>query len=209
MSINSRWLRDRITETSNHALIEVFELFIELEGTLKPIWRKVWIPCDMTLNDLHTVIQAVMPWEDRHAEEFCIDKVKYLNAESAFENNDNFKDSRDAKLSSIITKGIYFRYVYDFGDVWKHQVSVTDCLTVKLRNQIPVCIAGENACPPEDVGGVEGFEQFLQAISNPHTREGKLCRAWSLGFEDRQFSPHQANALIAYRFAAHLQEESE
>lgn len=198
MAINTSWLKDKINESSLHSSVEVFELSIKLQGTQRLIWRKVWAPCQLTLKELHVVIQSVMPWEDRHAEEFFIDGKKYIVSESTFEYNNDIVDTKSVKLSSILTKSSQFDYLYD---MWKHKITVTDKFTVKLRNNIPICVAGENACSPEDVGGVEEFEKFLKVITDPLRPEGSSNISWSLGFHAERFSHLQANALIAYRFA--------
>jgi hypothetical protein len=58
-------------------------------------------------------------------------------------------------------------YLYDFGDGWMHQVSVEQVLPRKRQTTYPRCIAGRRACPPEDVGGIAGYQDFLDALADP------------------------------------------
>jgi hypothetical protein len=83
-----------------------------------------------------------------------------------------------------------FDYVYDFGDDWHHIALVEDQhLQAKASNSIR-CTAGENACPPEDVGGALRYAEFLAAIADPTHEEHESFRAWSGGrFDPKEFDP--------------------
>lgn len=70
-----------------------------------------------------------------------------------------------------------FRYEYDFGDSWLHQIIVEKVLPPEAGQFYPVCIKGKRAYPPEVVGGIWGYYEFLEAIQNPEHSEQKVI--WS------------------------------
>jgi hypothetical protein len=96
-----------------------------------------------------------------------------------------------------------FTYEYDFGDGWVHEVEIQAVeLLDEQRNAWPICLAGANACPPEDVGGLGGYEDFLAAIVDPsHEEHGAMWR-WSGGpFDPRGFDVNAANRVIRQALA--------
>src|SRR3970282_1813115 len=60
------------------------------------------------------------------------------------------------------TKGARFRYVYDLGDGWGHEVLVEAIQALAAPLKHPVCLAGERACPPEDCGGTPDYRKLLE-----------------------------------------------
>ena len=60
-----------------------------------------------------------------------------------------------------------FLYEYDFGDWWSHTITIEEEFKRVHVLKFGLCLAGENACPPEDVGGSHGYVHFLQALGDP------------------------------------------
>jgi hypothetical protein len=82
------------------------------------------------------------------------------------------------------------RYVYDFGDDWVHRVVVEKVVRADPNVAYPCCIGGRRACPPEDCGGVWGYQEFLAAISDPHHPEHESMLEWAGGeFDPEAFDP--------------------
>jgi hypothetical protein len=74
---------------------------------------------------------------------------------------------------------------YDFGDGWEHDVVVEGKGT---GTPIPVVLAGRRRCPPEDVGGPWGYEEFLAAIADPAHPEHAMRLDWIGGpFDPAEF----------------------
>ena len=71
-----------------------------------------------------------------------------------------------------------FIYEYDFGDSWEHEILVEKILPIGPNTGYPKCIKGKRACPPEDVGGVWGFEEFVKAMADPKHKEHKSYKEW-------------------------------
>jgi hypothetical protein len=90
-----------------------------------------------------------------------------------------------------------FTYLYDFGDGWEHRVSVEKILPADAALKLPQCLDGANACPPEDVGGPPGYEDFLAAIHDPTHEEHAAMLEWCGGaFDPTAFDPTAVNESL-------------
>ena len=116
----------------------------------------------ISFSDLHDIIQTVMGWENDHRFSF---EVNGQNIGIAFADHEiNFyKDSEKTQLWDLLKKeSMRFFYTYDFGDNWEHTIVIEKILKKDSTKEYPVCIQGECACPPEDCGGVVGYEDLLE-----------------------------------------------
>ena len=108
-------------------------------------------------------------------------------------------DERKFTVGQVLGEQIKtFGYSYDFGDGWDHQITAEEQLAVQAgRNDWPMCLAAENACPPEDVGGPPGYMDFLQAMSDPqHAQQADYWRWWGGPFDPCAFCIKAANIAI-------------
>lgn len=177
----------------------VYRLLIKLEGSEPIIWRLLSVPGHMTLADLDRIIQAAMGWTNSHLHIFAIDGHLYglpdddWIDEKPILSGDEF--SLDEVLGTIVKS---FLYEYDLGDGWNHDVTVQAVeMPDEWRNSWPICLDGANACPPEDVGGLGGYEEFLQAISNPADEQHEaMWRWWGGPFNPASFDINSANRAI-------------
>lgn len=166
------------------------QIHIELEDVQPRIWRRFVVPSIITLDRLHDVIQIVMGWSDTHLHEFVINGKHYsdmLDAEE--EEKRNCEEEGLFRLSSLINKKTSnFSYIYDFGDEWKHTIKVekTD-LDDDLEWGNLFCIEGSGNCPPEDVGGIPGFEEFCKAVSDSKHPEHETMKDWYGEDYDKDF----------------------
>lgn len=86
------------------------------------------------------------------------------------------------RLNTLVESGARrFTYLYDFGDVWEHMVKNEDLVMPAAEGMKIRCLAGENACPPEDVGGPHSYFDFLMAIKDPLTKNTPACCSGSAG----------------------------
>jgi len=162
------------------------------------IWRRIAVPSSLTLFELHVVIQGAMGWDDAHLHMFDISGKRYeIPEDDELGPEPGCIDERIHKLTALLSEGMTFSYVYDFGDDWQHVIVVEKQESVESGWIEPHCIAGERACPPEDCGGPFGYPEFLDALSNPDHPEHDERVAWANGFEPEVYSVAQANSLIA------------
>lgn len=179
----------------------VYQFKITLLGAEPPIWRRIQVK-DCTLDQLHEHIQAAMGWTNSHLHEFEIKGERYGDPElldDGFGGGD-FLDSTRTNLSQILPKTkrrFAFKYEYDFGDSWEHQVSFEGSPPIDPKAKYPLCLEGERACPPEDCGGVWGYGDFLEAISNPKHSEHENMLDWIGGqYDPEDFDPKQATKAM-------------
>ena len=71
-----------------------------------------------------------------------------------------------------------FIYEYDFGDGWEHDVVVEKILPPDPTFKHPMCLAGANACPPEDCGGIGGYCHLLKVLRDPQHPEHADMKDW-------------------------------
>lgn len=174
-----------------------FQLRVQIIGIEPAIWRRVIVPASMTLRELHAVIQGAMGWQDYHLHMFEIEGKRFeVPEDDRLGPEDGCEDERKRALKTILSNGMEFLYVYDFGDDWKHLVTAEDIVAAPSVRHLPRCIAGERACPPEDCGGIYRYPEFLDALADPEHPEHREMVDWVGGFEPEVFSVSQANALI-------------
>jgi hypothetical protein len=155
----------------------VFGLRITLLDHQPEIWRRLLVPGSLRLDQLHLVFQAAMGWTNSHLHQFRIGHALYGM------HFDDWPEEElheiDFKLADVARAGERFRYDYDFGDGWEHEVMVERADTIRPVLKSAVCIEGANACPPEDCGGTGGYADLLEALANPAQREDEQYRRWA------------------------------
>jgi yecA family protein len=151
----------------------LYQLKIELQGAKPPIWRRIQVPGDITLEHLHGVIQVCMGWTDCHLHQFLIDRICYcLPDDDDFRQTSRPKNEAKYTLQDLEKKiQPRFQYIYDFGDDWMHQITVEKILPPGDGKTTPVLITGRRACPPEDIGGIYGYMHLLEVLSDPEDEE--------------------------------------
>ena len=173
------------------------QLMISLRGTEPVIWRRVLVPGGMTLERLHSVIQAAMGWENRHLHIFEIHGERFAPPDFEFEEEERDLDEEGVRIHTLLAEGDHFTYEYDFGDCWHQDIQVEVVRDVTISMKQAVCIDGARKCPPEDCGGTTGFENFLLAISDPTHLDYAALVEWNGGpFDLEQFNLGEANVQI-------------
>lgn len=151
--------------------------------------RQIEVPLNIRLDRLHQVIQAAMGWSDSHLYEFRAGGARWgVPDPDGF--NDGPMSAKKATLQKLIedTGGKTIQYIYDFGDDWDHSIRVERVLEAAPGVTYPRLLKASGACPPEDVGGVPGYEEFLEALADPdHEQHDDMLR-WA----GRPFDPEDA-----------------
>lgn len=174
----------------------IYQLKVTLRDSKPPIWRRLLVKDSITLNELHEIIQIAMDWGGHHLHLFDINGDYY-----SIPHLDDYEpmiDERKYKLKDIIPAEKYkFIYEYDFGDSWEHLILVEKILPLESDKKYPVCIKGKRACPPDDVGGVWGYDTFLEAIKDPNHREHEMYADW-IGddFDPEDFDIEYINQIL-------------
>lgn len=173
---------------------------VTLLGTTPSVWRRIQVPAQYTFWDLHVAIQDAMGWQDYHLHEFRLaaplgDELRIGIPDPDFPEPDRLP-GWEVPLSAHITPGAPPAvYLYDFGDGWEHELVHEGLVARETGARYPRCVDGARACPPEDCGGVGGYEEFVRAMRNPKHRRHKELREWSGGpFDPEAFDP----AIVAF-----------
>ncbi len=178
----------------------IYQLKVVLLDSGPPVWRRLHVSGDARLDWLHAVLQVAMGWTNSHLHQFEIKGQRYGDPELLEDGFDDFEceDSTTTMLSEILPKTgkrFAFKYEYDFGDGWEHEVLFEGNPAVDPKTKYPLCVEGERACPPEDCGGVWGYGGFLEAIRNPKHEEHESILGWVGG----RFDPEKFDAKKATR----------
>lgn len=199
----------------------IYQLKVTLEGIKPPIWRRVHVPADTTLDALHMIIQIVMGWEDYHLHEFTAGDVRFVMPDVE---GDLILDPEDipitgADLSKIAAEGFTgpltvaeetvtleqvapkentkFDYMYDFGDGWEHEILIEKIMPADPEVEYPLCIKGARACPPEDCGGIGGYAHLLETLQNPKAPDYEDLMEWLGGeFDPETFDLDDVNEQL-------------
>jgi len=156
----------------------LLQLKLTLTDVKPPIWRRLRVTNQITLKRLHESIQAVAGWNDKHLHEFVIAEKRY--GQPAPREVVPVENEALFRLHSLpLTKGTNFTYVYDFGDHWEIDVKVEQVFPPDPRAPFAFVIDGARAFPPEDSGGMAGYEKLLEALSDPSDPEHEECRHWA------------------------------
>jgi hypothetical protein len=173
------------------------QLKIGLRSTDPLIWRRVLVPGAMTLEKLHSVIQAAMGWEDRHEHLYEIYGKRYSPPNFEWEEDLRDLDEDGVRIHLLLDQGDHFTYEYDFGDTWIHDIEVEAVNDVVTPMVQAVCLDGAMACPPEDSGGPWGLADFIKAMVVPAHDDHDAMLEWFGGpFDSTAFNLGDANARI-------------
>ncbi len=175
---------------------QVHQLKITLKHSKPPIWRRVLVPSHFNLNKLHRVIQIAMGWEDYHLHQFTIDGGYY--GVPSREDWEPVTDERRYSLGKVAPEEKHrFLYEYDFGDGWEHEILVEKIFVPETALEHPVCLTGKRACPPEDVGGIWGYYEFLEAIKDPDHENHEEYLEWIGEFDPEEFDLDGINQMLS------------
>ena len=177
---------------------QIFQIKVTLDDTHPPIWRRIQVPGNTTLLKLHDILQIVMGWEDYHLHMFTIEGTIYGDPADDEYGDLGTVDEARFKLNQVIHReGQRLSYEYDFGDSWDHTLLVEKILLPQEGVRYPTCLKGKRACPPEDVGGVWGYENFLDAIRDPDHDEHEMYLTWIGGeFDPEAFDLAEVNIRL-------------
>lgn len=156
-----------------------YQLKINLDEIQPPIWRRIQVPADISFFKLHFILQLTMGWTNSHLHEFQVDRRIFGDPDNDEFGDMGIRDERDYQLSEVLpAAGAQFSYLYDYGDTWQHTLFLESILDADDVPSSPVCLGGERACPPEDVGGTYGYEEFLAVIGDPQHPEHANYLDW-------------------------------
>lgn len=166
----------------------IARLKVTLDNVKPTVLRRIEVPFDIRLDRLHLTIQAAMGWTNSHLYELRAGDVAWSTLYPEADWPDDFLDACKARLGDVLkdvgTKTL--KYLYDFGDGWKHTIKIERLIDSRPSTLYPRLIEAKGRCPPEDVGGPWGYVEFLEAIADPKHERHRELKQW---FAD-DFSPY-------------------
>jgi hypothetical protein len=176
----------------------IYQFKIELQGITPTIWRRIQVPETYSFWDLHVAIQDATGWLDYHLHLFRI-RRKHSHAATEIGIPDDYALVGDREILAgweipisayFHDVGVTAQYEYDFGDSWLHEIVLEGILLKEKGQKYPRCIDGGQACPPEDCGGVPGYDRMLEVLSDPDNEEHEEMLLWLGGkYDPQEFSP--------------------
>lgn len=154
------------------------------------IWRRIHVPGEFTLSQLHGVIQQSMGWSDSHVHQFLVGKICYepTMKSPALREAKRFDDNNYKLYSLEEDMGFMFTYLYGAGESWEHEITLEEVVPPTKGLQQPVIIAGERACPPETVGDIHEYQALITAFETPgHKNHDRLFELTNLPDFDPAF----------------------
>ncbi len=159
------------------------DLNVRLEGIEPVITRDFTVPSTVNLAALHVILQEVMGWENSHLHEFRIGSRRFGDPEFD-EFGEGIIDDSTTRLCDVLSVRESLVYAYDFGDDWTHTVTFVGSHQRASDEPQIFCSTGSRRCPPEDVGGVWGYERMLEVLRNPDDEERESYLEWLGGDAD-------------------------
>jgi hypothetical protein len=179
----------------------IYQFKVALIGITPPIWRRVHVSGGYSLAQFHRVLQVVMGWENYHLYMFRIGSKKYGPPDPDGVDELGLVDAKRIRLAAVVPSvGTAFTYVYDYGDDWEHELLLEAILMPEPAVAYPRCLAGERHCPPEDVGGIGGYADYLEAMFDPNHEQHEEMMMWRGPFDAEEFAVEKVNQELAKKF---------
>ena len=156
----------------------VAHLAVTLDHVQPPVTRRLAVPLDFRLDRLHLVLQAAFGWTDSHLWEFRARNSRWGPPSRGWSNAP--RDARKQTLMGLLedTGAKTLRYHYDFGDDWEHTIKIPKIADAEPDIAYPVLLEASGCCPPEDIGGPWGYEDFLEGLADPNHESHEVFAEW-------------------------------
>ena len=165
---------------------KIFEVKATLAGVKSEISRTFQVDSSINLQVLHEVFQAVFGWENFHLHFYQDLSGKDIKKEDQVE------------LKQVLSKTERLKYVYDYGDSWTLDVSLLRIFEDSTINKYPICLSGLRKAPPEDSGGVTGYEMAIELIKGDKKKNFSLISEWyGDDYDPEYFNLDKVNQALA------------
>ncbi len=187
-----------------------YQIKITISDIKPAIWRRIKVPGNITFQQLHQIIQIAFGWLDYHLYKFEFDKTVVTIPDDEYAPEELYGedvaelDSKITSINQLFDFNDRCVYKYDFGDSWDHEIIIEKRLKDTKKNSIPECLGGARQRPPEDVGGTEGYENFLNIIRDNKNPERYEMLAWAEKdtrgriYDPGYFSINEVNRRLMY-----------
>jgi hypothetical protein len=195
---------DTQTPSDNPPLAYV--LRVNIADSRPKIWRKLRVPENCTLGDLHKILQVAFGWENSHMHSFTVNSIQYGMPleDMGFDDEFDIVDEDTVCLSQLdLQPKQKFTYLYDFGDSWQHEITVSKIVPIGAEDKEsmgPCCLDGERAGPLEDSGGIWGYEEMLEVLKDPGHKDYEDIHEWAGDFDSEYVGLEDINKRLKQIF---------
>ena len=180
--------------------MKIYQIQISLKGFKPKIWRRILVHENLSVPDFHKIIQTTMGWTNSHLHHFMKNDKFYsvkMEDDDFWEDGYNI-DYTAMKVSDLLSyEKEKIIYEYDFGDGWQHEILLEKILPINAKINYPVCLKGKMNCPLEDSGGVWGYSNIIQVLSQPDHEEYEDCIEWAgVKFDPQHFDINEINMRL-------------
>ncbi len=206
-SMDEKFAARREERLQSASAAEYVVLNVSLEDLDPPVTRKLRVPETMTLGDLHYILQQSFGWDDYHLHSFYIGQTEYTNMDTyqqEFIDEVQPQDEESILIKEIPDMGGKLLYVYDYGDDWRHNISLQKVIPASKvpieERESAVCLDAQGAAPPEDCGGLPGYQALIEAIKTPASQRNdrqKEIVTWAGEWSPGNYSIDEINTLLA------------
>ena len=174
---------------------EIVRLKITLDDVKPTVMRRIEVPVSITLDTLHEMIQAIMPWENSHLHQFYLRMIDGPRWGPPTPFDDDLgafgiekRDSTRTSLADVFAEPTFkvLRYNYDFGDDWRHSIKLKRRFSAEQWEEFPKLIDAKGRCPPENCGGPWGYAELLEALLDLSSNRRREFRGWLRNFDPNQ-----------------------
>jgi len=179
------------------SLRKVFQIKVSLIGAKPPIWRRLLVTSSTGLSAIHNITQIAMGWTDSHLHQFIVGNTRYGVPDPDWD--DGTIPEASMRVGDLLKKPKdWIIYEYDFGDSWGHRIELEKILSFTPDIVMPVCTGGRKCCPPEDVGGVWGYSEFLEVYrDNNHPEHEEMLEWVGEYFDPENFDLDEVNEILS------------
>ncbi|MFP4368494.1 MAG: plasmid pRiA4b ORF-3 family protein [Bacteroidota bacterium] len=176
---------------------KVYQLKISLRFITPEIWRRILLPADYSLTDLHKIIQTCMGWSNKESHRFIVKARSFMAPSKAGEKMKKWDyidyEQKDVRVADILKKPRNkIAYEYDLDKSWLHDIVLEEILPFDDEFKYPMCVGGKNNTPPESFEGPEKYNKMLESLFNPDNEEYKTLQKW----REKGFDPDYYNRTI-------------
>ncbi len=175
-------------------MTNILKLRITIPDIEPEIWREIVVENNITFKKLHEIIQLSFGWTNSHLYNFDVNGILFSMPDKEFENND--LDVKNKINEFLIEKGQKAFYTYDFGDNWEHEIKIVDILKKEKGIRYPKCLDGKRNGPPEDCGGIPGYEDVIDALTGKDKSEYEDRLEWLGDYDPEKFDIDEINKAI-------------
>lgn len=176
-----------------------FEFKIQMKDISNPpVWRRLTVPSYFRFYHFHYVIQVAFGWTDSHLFQFSENRFDSEKVITAIYKDEDVGDAQQTEAKDVLLSDIFndenqeYIYIYDFGDSWEHQIILEKVVPEVTR--VPFLLDGEGACPPEDCGGVGGYEQLKKIMADKSHPEYEEFKQWLGMIRHEEWDPEAFDA---------------